>query len=99
MQKVVLALASLFSFALMACGPVQSPECAEFLVCQRAIDESEGTTAAEQYEKDYGEAGSCWAEDAAHAVRCTDACIAALDSRATAYPDVDACQPSESDED
>lgn len=93
MQKVVLVLASLATLALTACGPVQSPECAQYLECQRAIDSEQGTSSAEGVEASYGEAGTCWTDSAEHAQNCTEACVAALDARASSYPDIDSCQP------
>lgn len=93
MRKRLLILASFFSLGLVACGPVQSPECARFLECQRAIDEEQGTSTVDQYEEDYGENGACWNENVQFAQNCTKACIDALEAAETNFANVAACQP------
>lgn len=93
MQKLLLAFASLSTLALAACGPVQSPECAAYIACQRAIDQDQGTSSADSLEAAYGETGTCWSSTAEYAQNCTNACVDALDSRAASYPEIDECQP------
>lgn len=96
MQKLLLSLASL-SAALVfaACGPVQSPECAQYIECQAAIDEDQGTSSADGLETSYGETGTCWSGSAQDAVNCTNSCVVAVEALGESYPDIAACQPDE----
>lgn len=95
MQKLLLAFASLSALALAACGPVQSPECAQYIECQAAIDADQGTSAADGLEEAYGETGTCWSTTAQQALDCTNSCIAAIESLGESYPEIEACQPAE----
>lgn len=94
MQKLVIVFASLATLALTACGPTQSPECAQWLECQAAIDEELGTDQAADLEADYGPTGTCWSTTAEAAQGCTTACIGALDGLADSFPEIEACQPA-----
>jgi hypothetical protein len=94
MRKQLLALAFLSSLPL-ACGPVQSPECAQLLECLHAVDENQGTTTAERFEENYGENGTCWSDTEDYAQKCTNACVDALEAHAAAFPDIPACQAGE----
>lgn len=94
MKKLAVVFASLGVMGLAACGPVQSPECAQYIECQTAVDEEAGTDTA-NLDETYGETGSCWTTTAEAAQACTDACVNAVEAQATAYPDIAECQPAE----
>lgn len=89
-----LTLASLALALVSGCGPVQSPECKQYLECQAAIDAEAGTSTADGLTVSYGENGTCWSSTAESAESCTNACTDALDAIFASYPDVDACAPA-----
>lgn len=91
MKKLAIIFASLGVMGLMACGPVQSAECAAYLACQEAVDTEAGTDTAGSLDSSYGEGGTCWSTSAEAATACTDACVTAQDANATAYPDIGDC--------
>lgn len=93
MKKLLVALASLGLVA--ACGPVQSPECAQYIECQSAVDAEAGTSTADGLDETYGPSGTCWTSTAEVAQGCTDACENAVSAQATAYPDIAACESPE----
>jgi hypothetical protein len=92
MKKLAIIFAALGTMGLMACGPVQSDECAAYIACQEKLDEDNNTTVAEGLQDTYGETGSCWTTTAEAATACTDACVTAMESNATAYPEVTECE-------
>lgn len=94
MKKLLIVFSSLSVLGLAACGPVQSPECAQYISCQTAIDTDRGTTLAADLEGAYGETGTCWSTTPEAAQICTDACSNALDTLSTSYPEIQECQPA-----
>lgn len=95
MKKPALILASLAALsALVACGPVQAPECAQWIECQQAIDAESGTSVAADLEVAYGDTGTCWSTTAEAAQGCSNSCENALESLSTNYPNIDSCQPA-----
>lgn len=94
MKKLLISFASLSVLALVACGPVQSPECAQYIECQEAIDTDQGTSTAEDLHEAFGENGTCWSTNAEAAQSCTNACTTALDSLSNSYPEIESCQPA-----
>lgn len=95
MKKPALVFASLTALvAFVACGPVQAPECAQWIECQEAIDAESGTSVAADLEVAYGETGTCWSTTAQSAQSCSNSCQNALESLSTGYPEIDACQPA-----
>jgi ABC-type glycerol-3-phosphate transport system substrate-binding protein len=91
MKKLAIIFASLGVVGLAACGPVQSDSCAQYITCQEAIDEADGTSTADSLDSAYGATGTCWSSTAEAADACTTACDNALDAFETAYPDLDDC--------
>jgi hypothetical protein len=64
----------LFALALAACGsPEQSPECAQYMACQEAVDAQQGSSGAAAIEPLYGPDGTCWTPGGQAAV-CTQGC-------------------------
>lgn len=87
-RHVVLVALAALGLAGCPSGPVpQAPVCAQYLECQRAIDEQQGSNAAASVEDLYGPDGACWASSA-DAARCESSCqqtleVAAADIGAT----------------
>lgn len=92
MKHALVVTALLCTLGLVGCGPVQSPECAQYIQCQTDIDAEQGTSTAEQQEEAYGETGTCWSTNAEAAQACTAACVDALEGLGTSYPEIDSCQ-------
>jgi hypothetical protein len=66
----------------VGCGTEQAPECAQYVACQGAYDETFGLlppTDTSAYEDD----GACWANEAT-AQGCKESCLRAVDALATA---------------
>lgn len=87
MKKLSLVAAAMSALALAACGTPQPAECAEYMECVAAVDETAGTSQAERDEVSYGAAGSCWNSTAQTAESCTQACIDGVEALAQSYPD------------
>ena len=94
MKKLTIIFASLGVMGLVACGPVQSEECAQYITCQEAVDAEAGTDTASTLGDTYGEGGTCWTTTAEAATACTDACSSAVEAQAAAYPDLTECAAS-----
>ena len=85
----LLILMCLSSTIIGCADPKQSSECAQYVSCVRAMDESEGvTTNAARFEPE----GACWGGPEGAAL-CTRACSGGLDYIKAAYADLpEACQ-------
>ncbi len=92
MKHALIVSALLSTVGLMGCGPVQSPECAQYIECQTAIDADQGTSTADTLEDGFGETGTCWSTNAEAAQGCTASCVDALEALGTSYPEIESCQ-------
>jgi hypothetical protein len=62
-------------FALACNRLPQSPECAQYISCAEAVDNS----VARQVRGQYGESGTCWSTNPITAGACTNVCIQQLE--------------------
>lgn len=75
MRRLLAALLAAAALAVACSHQPQSVECARYITCAEAVDNS----IARQVRGQYGESGTCWATNPITAEACTNVCIQQLE--------------------